>query len=302
MGESLCRLDPEISLHLTVPDAPASVRAWAERWPAVTLSTARPEGVSGWDVKPLLLLQELGTGLHEALWLDADMVFTRPISPIVREFPADSLIVAQEWNMPEPMRTTELWGEPALRPVAPINSCFLRVTPAHRPLLESWLRMTRDPRYRKAQKLPFEQRPFHLASDQVLLTALLGNREFGQLPFDYIRLGRHIAQCAGSSGYRPIHRVLDLFRGLPPIVHCIGRKPWSSHGNQGFLIDLATDVSPYVLAARKVGLDLGMRPAWIDTRTSAGTMFRKITGYHPGLAGLPLAILHAVQMRLGRRT
>src|SRR5207249_4169254 len=106
-----------------------------------------------------------------------------------------------------------------------------------------------------AQALPFERRPFHLASDQVLLTALLGNEEFGRLPFDSIRVGRHIAQCAGSSSYRPHHRLLDVVRGLPPLIHCIGRKPWEStpeSGMEGFLLDLATDVSPYVLAARRV--------------------------------------------------
>ena len=62
MGESLCRVDPEVSLHLTVSDAPASVRAWAERKPEVTLSTPPADGVSGWDVKPWLLLEELNEG------------------------------------------------------------------------------------------------------------------------------------------------------------------------------------------------------------------------------------------------
>jgi len=50
MGESLCRVDPEVSLHLTVPGAPASVQAWPERRPEVVLSTRPPEGVSGWEV------------------------------------------------------------------------------------------------------------------------------------------------------------------------------------------------------------------------------------------------------------
>ena len=110
-------------------------------------------------------------------------------------------------------------------------------------------------------------------------------------------MGRHIAQCAGSSGYAPGDRLRDLFRGLPPLIHCIGRKPWTpTHDLQGrFMLDLATDVSPYVLAARKVAKDLDMKPAWLETRTAPGAVLRGLTFCHPGLAGLPLAILHSLK-------
>lgn len=311
MGESLCRVDTQVSLHLTVPGAPASVRAWAENRPGVTLYTERLK-VSGWDVKPWLLLQELKAGAREAVWLDADIIVTRPISALLKQLRRDSLIVAEEWNRPEPVDLGHLWEQPSARPVAPVNSCLLRATKAHRRLLERWFEMTHEPRYRQAQELPFERRPFHLASDQVLLTALLGREEFVQTPIDYIRIGRHIAQCAGSSGYRPGDRLLDLFRGLPPLIHCIGRKPWEpadDHGRiQRFLLDLATDVSPYELAARRVAKELGISPPWLDARTSLGAMLRKVTGYHPGMAGLPLAILHAFPIKMkqmmlfGKRT
>jgi hypothetical protein len=304
MGESLCRVDPEVSLHLSVPHAPAAVLAWAESKPQVVLSTKPPEGVNGWDVKPWLLLQELNAGRPEALWLDADVIITRPVSLLLKELPRPLLIVAEEWNRPDPVRLTHLWGWPSGRAVRPVNSCFIRATQDHRPLLERWLQLTRDPRYRQAQALPFERRPFHLASDQVLLTALLGSAEFGRVHFDYLRVGRHIAQCAGSSGYRPQHRLLDLFRGLPPLIHCIGRKPWTP-GHEGgrihrFLIDLASDVSPYVLASRQVAKDLGAIPKWVDARTWLGALLRVLTAYHPGMAGLPLATIHAFYSRIGQ--
>ena len=304
MGESLCRVDSEVSLHLTVPEAPASVRAWAERRPEVVLSTRPPEGVSGWDVKPWLLLQELNEGWPAVVWLDADMIVTRPISWLLKELPRHCLIVAEDWNRPEAIFVAHLWGLPEARPVRPINSCFLRVTQAHRPLLARWLQMTHDPRYREAQALPFERRPWHMKSDQVLLTALLGSEEFGRVPIDYLRSGRDIAHCAGSSGYRPHHRLLDLFRGLPPMIHGLGRKPWESRHDQGrihrFLIDLADDVSPYVLAARRVATDLDMAPAWLDARTPLGAMLRGLTASHPAMDGLPLAILHAFHLRIGQ--
>ncbi len=304
MGESLCRVDSEVSLHLTVPKATASVRAWADRKPKVVLSTTPPDGVSGWDVKPWLLLQELNAGWPEALWLDDDVIVTRPISRLLKELPRHSLIAAEEWNRPEAIFVAHLWELPEARPIRPINSCFLRVTQAHRPLLARWLQMTHDPRYREAQALPFEPRPWHMKSDQVLLTALLGSEEFGRVSIDYLRFGRDIAQCAGSSGYRPYHRLLDLFRGLPPLIHGIGRKPWESNHDRGrmqlFLLDLATDVSPYVLASRRVARDLDMAPAWLDARTSLGALLRGLTACHPAMAGLPLAIPHAIYMKISQ--
>jgi hypothetical protein len=305
MGESLCRIDKEVELHLTVPEAPVSVRAWAERKSAVVLSTSRPEGVSGWDVKPWLLLQKLNAGHAEALWLDADMIVMRPVSLLVKEFPRDSLLVAEEWNRPGASRVaTREWGLPSLRPVRVTNSCFVRATQAHRPLLVRWLQMTQDPRYREAQARPFELRPWHLSGDQMLLTALLGSEDFGRLRFDAIQMGRHIAQCAGSSGYSPLNRCLDLFRGLPPLIHCIGRKPWTSSdaagGIQQFLMHLASDVSPYVLASRRVAKTLSVPPGWVEARTSLGVLLRGLTANHPGMAGLPLAILHALQQRISQ--
>jgi hypothetical protein len=308
MGESLCRAETEavgakgISLHLTIPEAPPSVRAWAERRPEVVLSTTRPEGVSGWDVKPWLLLQELNDGHHEALWLDADMIVTRPVSPLLKEFPPDWLIVAEEWDKVGAAGVAHLWEAPPVRPVAPVNSCFVRVTEAHRRLLECWLQATREPRYRKAQSLPFERRPWRLSSDQVLLTALLGSEEFSRTSFDRIRMGRHIAQCAGSSAYSPGDRLRDLIRGLPPMIHCIGRKPWiptsDLTGVHRYMLDFATDVSPYVLAARSVAKDLEMTTPWLETRTAPGAVLRGLTFRHPGLAGLPLALLHALHTKI----
>ena len=303
MGESLCRVDTEVSLHLTVPDAPASVRAWAARRPEVVLSTTWPEGVSGWDIKPWLLLRELSAGRPEALWLDSDMIVTRPISSLVKEFPRDLLIVAEEWIRWQ-CPVSESWGLPSVRPMPVFNACFVRVTPAHGPLLERWLQMIRDPRYRDAQKLPFERRPIHLLHDGWPLIALLESADFGQVPFGCIRLGRHIAQCAGLSGYRPHDRLLDLFRGLPPLIHGLGRKPWDARsergGVQGFLLDLATDVSPYVLAARRVGRELDLSPEWLEARTPPGALLRGLTAGHPGMAGLPLAILHALHRGIGQ--
>ncbi|MEP6714114.1 MAG: hypothetical protein ABJC09_00990, partial [Terriglobia bacterium] len=245
-----------------------------------------------------LLLRELDAGCEEALWLDTDMIVTRPVSRLLQEFPPGLFMVAEEWDSPQPEEVAHLWEAPPARAVTPVNSCFIRAAPAHRPLLERWMEKTRDANYRKAQQLPFAQRPWRLASDQVLLSAVLGSAEFSGVPFASIRMGKHIAQCAGSSGYRPADRLLDLFRGLPAMIHCIGRKPWTppsaAEADQRFGIDLATDVSPYVLAARKLANDLEMHPPWLATRTAPGAVLRALSGGHPALAGLPLAVAHAL--------
>jgi hypothetical protein len=304
MGESLCAVDRDVSLHLTVPDPPAAVRAWAQRSPQVILSTTRPAGVTGWDVKPWLLLQELNEGRQEALWLDDDMIVTRALSSLVRQFPPDSLILAQEWLRAEAIPVSQFWGMPAGRTILVVNNCFVRATQAHRPFLERYLQMACDPRYRAAQALPFERRPIHLLHDGWLLIALLQSQEFSRVDFACLRLGRHIAQCAGLSGYRPHDRLLDLFRGLPPLIHGLGRKPWEavkSHGrSQRFLLDLATDLSPYVLAARRVARGLDMHRDWLGARTAAGAMLRGLTAGNPGMAGLPLAGIHALYMKISQ--
>jgi hypothetical protein len=304
MGESLCAADKGVSLHLTVPDAPASVRAWAQRRPEVILSTMWPRGVSGWDVKPWLMLQQLDEGVPETVWLDDDIIVTKPISKMLLEFPRESLIFTEEWGR-WTVPVSHLWGTAAARPVLLFNNCLIRATQAHRPLLERWLEMTRDARYREAQALPFERRPRHLQHDGWLLIAILESQEFGQVAFDSIRRGRHIAQCAGSSGYRPRDRVLDLFRGLPPLIHGLGRKPWEPGRErsraQRFLLDLATDVSAYVLAAQRVAKGAGVSPAWLEPRTRLGALFRRLTAGHPGLAGLPLASVHALHTSILQR-
>jgi hypothetical protein len=66
------------------------------------------------------------------------------------------------------------------------------------------------------------------------------------------------------------------------------------------LTALADDVSAYVLAARPVARDLGMHPRWILARTWLGALPRTVTAGHPSLAGLPLAIPHALLRRLRR--
>ena len=244
-----------------------------------------------------LLLQQLNAGRNEAIWLDSDTIVTRPITSLLEEFPRDSLIVAEEWDRHEPIPVYPFLGHVLgaagagrSTPVSSVRLCPPAAAGALAPVdstIRATARRSRSPLNTVRSTCRAIRAPERSA----------GKRGVWTRAFDYLRLGRHIAQCAGSSGYRPAHRLLDLFRGLPPLIHCIGRKPWQSRHDRGrierFLTDLATDVSPYVLASRKVAKALDVRPSWLDARTSMGAMLRGLTAYHPGMAGLPLATLHA---------
>jgi len=225
MGESLCSVDKAVSLHLTVPDAPAYVRKWAASRPEVELSTERLPELSGWNIKPSLLLRELDAGWEAPLWLDSDMIVSQPISKVVQRYSREALLLAEEWTDAPPLAIAEGWGLKSKRPISVVNNCFVRVTQAHRPMMERWREMLHDSRYRAAQALPYDKRPKHFLHDGWPLIALLECEEFGDVEYDFIRRNGEIAQCAGSSGYRPLHRIIDVFRGLPALIHGLGRKP-----------------------------------------------------------------------------
>jgi len=301
MGESLCSVDQSVSLHLTVPDAPAKVREWAASRPEVELSTETLPGLSGWNIKPSLLLKELDAGWEAPLWLDSDMIVSQPISKVVQRYSRRALVLAEEWTDAPPLAIAEGWGLKSKRPISVVNNCFVRVTQAHRPMMERWREMLHDARYRAAQATPYGQRPKHFLHDGWPLIALLECEEFADVEYDFIRRNGEIAQCAGSSGYRPTQRIMDVFRGLPALIHGLGRKPWeeaTGSGGRRLLLGVATDVSPYVLASRRVAKKLKMRPDWMEARTLPGKVLRGLTGGHPGLAGLPLAILHSMELRV----
>jgi hypothetical protein len=301
MGESLCSVDQSVSLHLTVPDAPAKVREWAASRPEVELSTETLPGLSGWNIKPSLLLKELDAGWEAPLWLDSDMIVSQPISKVVQRYSRSALVLAEEWTDAPPLAIAEGWGLKSKRPISVVNNCFVRVTQAHRPMMERWREMLHDARYRAAQATPYGQRPKHFLHDGWPLIALLECEEFADVEYDFIRRNGEIAQCAGSSGYRPTQRIMDVFRGLPALIHGLGRKPWeeaTGSGGRRLLLGVATDVSPYVLASRRVAKKLKMRPDWVEARTLPGKVLRGLTGGHPGLAGLPLSILHSVELRV----
>src|SRR5262249_55224798 len=122
---------------------------------------------------------------------------------------------------------THGWGLPVGRsfPVT-LNSCVLRVTRAHLPLLRRWRELLDDPEYQAAQRRPFEQRALHHLSDQDVLNALVGSKEFDEFELRYLRGGVDMLHCGGSAGYSLRLRARGLLRHTPPFLHAIAGKPW----------------------------------------------------------------------------
>jgi hypothetical protein len=250
-------------------------------------------------VKPALLLEALDAGEEEVIWLDADLIVTRDVRPLLRDLAPGHLMVAEEalWgnrNDRGGLRS-RAWGFEVGRelPFA-INSCAVRVTSAHRPLLLEWARLLQTDAYRHAQARPWHRRPVHMLGDQDALTALLGSHRFRDVPLRILRRGEDILQAFGPSGFTLGERARVCLHGLPYFVHAQGPKPWlaqdHAEGWASWLLRAYRDTSPYVLCAA-AGAGAGMEPAWVKPRTRLGRVLRRIGFGRIWLTGLPLAAL-----------
>src|SRR5262249_55716528 len=121
---------------------------------------------------------------------------------------------------------TKAWGmTPARESAVTLNSCVVRATAAHVPLLTRWHELLAEPTYVAAQKMTTD-RPMHLISDQDVLNALLGAAEFASVPVKLLRVGRDVIHCGGAIGYPLGRRLGDLFGPRPTFLHAIAGKPW----------------------------------------------------------------------------
>ena len=144
------------------------------------------------------------------------------------------------------------WGFDVARKLpSTLNTCVIRLTPAHIPLLERWKELLEGEEYSLAQRRPWYERPVHMIGDQDVLTALLSSPEFATLPLVYLRRGSDIVQYFGPPGYTTLERLSDLRTGLPPFVHEQGGgKPWHLDGGRpdglrSAIDRLYSELSPY---------------------------------------------------------
>lgn len=305
---SLAEHCPSLPIRLFAPNASPALRAWVANYPQCTLDT-RPVsgGVRGWDVKPRALLSLLAEGYAEAIWIDSDIVIRRDFRPLLSGLAPDVIVATEEG--PGPFRgdgeaeRCRLWGFEVGRTFPHVlNSCVLRVTQAHRELLETWEALVQSPEYQKKQQGPWHERPLHMLGDQDVLTALLTSKRFAALPLLVLVRGQHIIQYHYRTGYSLRERLRHLFRGMPPFVHSQGWKPWMpetwTNARPGDLGSMYADLSPYTMVARRYRRSLTDDGAWMDPHSRLAGALRLAGAYHPPLVGLPLAIVFKLRRLL----
>lgn len=297
---SLARHSPDCRVRLFAPSATPDFTVWLAGYPQVGLSIEPFAG--GWDkyeVKPKALLAVLREGAASAVWIDSDIVVTSDFRGLLRGLAQDEIVVTEEAlsaldpGVSENAAPTRGWRLPVGRilPIAP-NSGVVRVTPAHVPLLEAWRTLLESAEYRDAQALPWAQRPVHCFGDQEVLAALLCSADYADVPVRMLRRGRDIVQYFGTAGFTVRDRLRSLWRGLPPLVHSQGYRPWwpqTAWEGPGFL-RLYYELSPYTVLAQRNAAVLADR-GWLRAPSRAARMLRLAGLRSPALTGLPLAAI-----------
>ncbi len=275
--------------------------SWLAKFSNVELIAERPPGAWSWNCKPHALLTLLAQGLSQVVWLDSDVVLAGDGLRAFAGWDTQTLGVAEEYwtalNQGTELRTHG-WGLPVGNKYArSLNSCIIRVTSEHIPLLNRWKDLLDDPIYRGFQSKPLVERLPHMWSDQDVLMALVGSREFAHIPVRFLRTGRDLIHCGSLTSYTLCERLAGLFRPIPPFVHSFGAKPWvlfdkevlkSNRGWFWTYFRLCHEVSPYTAIAKRYRRELGVATPWLDYRSSGGTALELLGAGHFALRGLPL--------------
>jgi hypothetical protein len=285
------------------PNPTADFRRWLGRHPRVELVVDLPSGASSWNCKPHTLLPLLAGGFEEAIWLDSDIFITRDPSYLFDQLGREELLGAEEFpTSPNPIGfavRTAAWGLAPGRdfPVT-LNSCVLRVTTAHMPLLVQWCELLANADYVAAQKRT--DRPWHLISDQDVLNALLGSANFCDIPVRCLSVGTEVIHCGGAIGYTLGRRIGSLFHQVPPFLHAIAGKPWwvfhpeyAKHHSPWFTWyrRLLQETSQYVAATRRLRSEVQMMCPWLDAGSLLGRVLQTLGFGHHALLGMPLTVL-----------
>jgi hypothetical protein len=292
---SLTRHEPDAILHLYVDDLSDGLKDWLGAFPHVVQEHLAIDPALTWNIKAKLFLDLFHKGLTSIVWIDSDIIVTAPVGHFFAARP-DALLIAQEFyrvSYKGVAGRTQGWGLPAGRdlPFTP-NSCVMRMTRDHLPLLAAWQALLDRPDYLAMQARPWTERPFYMMGDQEALSALMGSRDFADIAVQPLRRGRDIAQCHQPDGYSPAQRLANRGR-LPPFVHAQGEKPWR--------LDAAArtyhHVSPYWYAAQPYRDALLPRErGWLDQRPAQAVLLDRLAFGNPNLAGF----LPALTFQIGK--
>ncbi len=278
-----------------------SLRHWLRKYPDVQLVQDRLEGADAWNCKPHAMLPLLRAGHPQVVWLDTDVLLEGDPRPIFANLAPEVFGVAQEPACVTNQGTDgriNAWGEPIGRSFPfTLNSCVLRATQHHIPLLERWETWLADERYRKWYRVPEPQPPFYALSDQDVLNVVLACRDFAHVPVRVLKSGMDIIHSGGALVYSPKERLRGLLSPHPPILHALAVKPWvlldpkfDVSTRYWFFRQLLQEISPFVAAARKYREEIEVPCPWLDFRSTPGRFVRLMGMGHWALRGLPVGL------------
>jgi hypothetical protein len=299
---SLARYQPDWSGIIFLPGAPQELCDWCAAQKLRSVRIVTDVAKRGWNSKPFCILAAMSEGHDEVLWLDSDLALAAPLEPILKRIPRGTVVATEEapWFNEQGTRLrTEGWGFEVGRtlPIS-INSCAMRFDTSHRELLETWNEMLQSDAYIAGQRMNWRERPVHMKSDQDILNALLGSKRFAATPLVLLKNGLEIAQCFEEDGYRVGARLAHAFRGLPPIVHTQGSKPWRDYGKR--LKRVWVQLSPYPWLAENLCGDIPEIAAWARVRMPLARVLNAMALGDPSLRGMIPAMLRTSVRIVGR--
>ncbi len=296
---SLCKHSPRIPIVLYFPPASTEFQHWAAQFSNVELRVRPIAQGLGWNVKPLVLLAALDDGHREVIWIDSDIIVTRPVEDLLGSLGPETFAMTEEvlWGRHDDTgaKRARAWRFPIGRemPFA-LNSCVIRMTDRHRALIERWHDLLNYEEYLNAQRVMLDDRPDHLATDQDVLCALLCSTDYSSVPLRILRRGEAILQIFGLKSYTIAERLQSIRHGVPTFVHSQQFKPWAYEypvrGILDYLHCAYYDTSPYTLIAQRYRDQIGDE-RWLQPRTTFGRWLRILGFGSVPLIGLPLAVL-----------
>lgn len=297
---SLQRYEPDTDISLFLSNPSSEFLAWIAQNERIRVRQFEPSFGAGWNAKPYILRLLLREGHKTVLWLDSDIVINGPFRNKLRRFPDESLVVAEEALAGRARKDlnglrARRWGFRVGRTLPSVaNTCVLRVGVRHEALLTAWTECMSRSQYLTAQSLPFSERPPELAGDQDALTALLCSDQFGHIEVAFLFKGRHILQYYGPYGFTFFERVSSMVLGTPPIIHSQAAKPWISKqfkpGFKEYLFAVLSDVSPYIVVAKTVGVSQVSSLHWTKPKTRLGSLMILFGAGSASLTGMPIAL------------
>ncbi len=207
------------ALHAVLVPVPAFQDAW-----------------SIWSVKPRLMLQLFAQGYTDVTWLDADLIVLRDLAPLLAGLDDDTVLMARELDYPFEFNRPVMEAyamEPRRELAGGVNTCVMRMTPRHEPLLRKLMECMAAPFFRDQTGTPGERRMIKWHYDQTIMEMLLTCGDATWTPTATVELipaGSGVIQELGVTRYSVKDRLRNgVGLNLPWLVHALGLKPWDSN-------------------------------------------------------------------------